>query len=84
MYELPKPPYKLLIEFGHSSSLFDIDNGLKPFIDVLQKKYNFNDRYIYHLTVVKKIVPKKEEYIKFQIKHYEKAEPPNPQRLLLH
>ena len=56
------------IVFGLSSKLNDIDNGLKPFIDILQKKYNFNDRDIYKLTVEKEIVKKGSEYIEFEIK----------------
>ena len=55
------------ITFGYSSKLADIDNGLKPLIDILQKKYNFNDRYIYKLEVTKEIVKKGNEFIKFDI-----------------
>ena len=59
LYLLPKinVPNGLLtlkVVFGLSSKLNDIDNGLKPFIDVLQKKYNFNDRDIYKLEVKKR------------------------------
>ena len=54
---------KLSITFGYSNKLNDIDNGLKPLIDILQKKYNFNDRYIYELNVKKEIVKKGEEFI---------------------
>ena len=45
------------------SALFDIDNCLKPLIDILQKKYGFNDRYIKRLVVEKEIVKKGAEYI---------------------
>jgi Holliday junction resolvase RusA-like endonuclease len=61
-------PYSIEIEFGFSSSLADIDNPLKPFLDILQKKYNINDRDVYSLTVKKSIVTKGNEFIKFQIK----------------
>ena len=64
---IPKGKIKLCITFGHSNSLNDIDNGLKPFIDVLQKKYGFNDRDIYELNVVKKLVKKGSEYIDFEL-----------------
>jgi len=57
----------IIIEFGFSSKLADIDNPLKPFLDVLQKKYLFNDRDIFKLGVEKKIVSKGNEYIKFDI-----------------
>lgn len=65
---IPKGRLRLLITFGLSSKLNDIDNGLKPFIDILQKKYGFNDRDIYKLEVEKVIVPKGKEFIEFQIK----------------
>ena len=45
------------------SILFDIDNCLKPLIDILQKKYGFNDRYIKKLVVEKELVKKGKEYI---------------------
>ena len=58
---------KLIITFGFSNKLSDIDNGLKPFIDILQKKYKFNDRMIYELIVIKEIVKKGEEFIEWEI-----------------
>lgn len=65
---IPTPPLELIIEFGLSNKLSDIDNGLKPLIDCLQKKYFFNDRDIYKIEVTKKIVKKGEEYFDFEIK----------------
>ena len=59
---------KLSITFGYSNKLNDIDNGLKPLIDILQKKYNFNDRYIYELNVKKEMVKKGKEFILIKIK----------------
>ena len=58
---------RLDITFGVSSTMFDVDNALKPFIDVLQKKYGFNDNMIYELSVKKVITKKKSEFIKFEI-----------------
>lgn len=58
---------KVYYEFGVSSPLSDWDNPVKPFQDVLQKKYNFDDRNIFEATVKKIIVPKGCEYIKFKI-----------------
>lgn len=55
----------LSLEFGFSSKLSDIDNPVKPFIDILQKKYGFNDRDLILLIIKKRIVAKGEEYIKF-------------------
>jgi len=56
----------LHLEFGFSSKLSDLDNPVKPFIDVLQKKYGFNDRDLKNLIIQKEIVKKGEEYIKFK------------------
>lgn len=58
----------LSLRFGLSSRNADIDNPVKPFVDILQKKYGFNDRHIYQLTVVKEDVPKGKEFVEFYIK----------------
>jgi Holliday junction resolvase RusA-like endonuclease len=55
------------IDFGFSSTASDIDNPLKPFLDILQKKYKIDDKQIYELTVTKTIVKKGFEYINFEI-----------------
>lgn len=73
MYLLPKleiPDGKIEIdfEFGFSNSQSDFDNPIKPFLDILQKKYGFNDSKIWKATVLKTIVKKGEEFIKFEIK----------------
>lgn len=73
LYLLPKltiPEGELFIKivFGFSSKLKDIDNPLKPFLDILQLKYKFNDRDIYKLNVEKEIVKKGAEFINFEIK----------------
>ena len=65
---LPKPPYSINLVVGYSNVLSDIDNCLKPFIDCLQKKYLFNDKDIYKLSIEKKIVKKGKEFINFEIK----------------
>lgn len=54
----------LCIEFG-MSKLSDIDNPLKPFLDILQKKYGINDRDINELLVKKTVVKKGDEFIFF-------------------
>lgn len=55
------------VVFGYSSTASDIDNGLKPLLDCLQKKYKINDNRIYELNVKKEIVKKGQEFIKLQI-----------------
>lgn len=63
------PHSKLYIEvtFGFSNKASDIDNPLKPFLDILQKKYKFDDKDIYELLVHKEIVKKGEEFVRFAI-----------------
>lgn len=64
---ISKPPYKVSIQLGFSSPLSDIDNPIKPILDILQKKYNINDKDIFELNVKKEIVKKGLEYFEFEI-----------------
>lgn len=66
--DIPDGQLYLILTIGFSNKLSDLDNIAKPFIDILQKKYGFNDRYIYRLTMIKDIVKKGEEYIDFELK----------------
>lgn len=68
---LPDGEIELHIDFGVSNRAQDIDNGLKPLLDILQKAYEFNDNRIYGLMVRKSIVPKGEEYSRFQTYEYD-------------
>jgi Holliday junction resolvase RusA-like endonuclease len=72
--DLPEPPFCVFYEFGFSSIASDIDNPVKPFQDILQKKYKFDDKLIFEMHVVKKKVAKGKEYIKFKIEHLEQSE----------
>lgn len=63
-----KIPIELHLSIGFSNAASDIDNAVKPFIDVLQKRYKFNDKYIFKLIVEKETVSKGKEFIKFTIK----------------
>jgi len=58
---------KLEIQFGFSNKASDIDNCIKPFLDILQKKYGFNDKMIYKLSVEKYVVKKGEGFIDFYL-----------------
>jgi Holliday junction resolvase RusA-like endonuclease len=69
--KMPKAPYEINIEVAFSSKLSDLDNVLKPFLDVLQKKYGINDKDIFKLTAVKSLIPKGNEFISFDIKTFE-------------
>ena len=68
--EVPKADLCITLEWGFSSKSCDIDNPIKPFLDVLQKKYGFDDKHIYELNVRKKITKKGDEYIQFNIDTY--------------
>lgn len=63
---------ELTIIFGLSNRNADWDNPIKPFVDILQKKYHFDDRYIYKAIVEKQIVKKGDEFIEFYIKPFGK------------
>jgi len=65
--EVPKKELYLKIVVGLSSKNADIDNVLKPAIDVMQKKYGFNDKQIYILVAHKIDVKKGKEFIDFEI-----------------
>lgn len=58
---------KLIVTFGVSSKAADIDNPLKPLLDLIQRKYQINDNRFYKLEVTKEIVKKGSEFIKFNI-----------------
>jgi Holliday junction resolvase RusA-like endonuclease len=62
-----KGQLSLSLLIGLSSKNADLDNILKPWIDIMQKKYGFNDRHIYKLTVEKVDVKKGFEFIEFHI-----------------
>ena len=64
---LPQPPFVVNIEYGFSSNASDVDNPTKLILDILQKKYLFNDSQIHELYLHKKIVKKGQEYFKFTI-----------------
>lgn len=70
--KLPLPPFRIDILFGFSSPLADIDNPLKPFLDLLQKKYGINDRDVFELNVKKEIIGKGKEFIQYEIIGIEK------------
>ena len=72
--EVPKPPFKVYYEFGMSSSLSDWDNPIKPFQDILQKKYGIDDRDIFEANVKKFKTKKGQEYIKFEISNLQRQD----------
>lgn len=69
--KIPQPPFEINFEFGFSNIMSDWDNPVKPLQDILQKKYNFNDKDIMKAIVTKIKVKKGDEYISFNIKNLE-------------
>lgn len=63
--------YLIKINFGFSNNAADWDNPIKPFQDILQTKYKFNDKVIFKGIIEKWIVPKGYEFIEFKIEPYE-------------
>jgi len=68
--DIPKKPLEVNYVFGFSNKLSDLGNPEKLITDILCKRYGFNDRDIYKMTLVKEIVKKGQEYIEFEIMHY--------------
>lgn len=64
---IPDGELSVFYEFGVSNKGFDYDNAIKPFQDVLQKKYEFNDARIVEAVIRKRLVKKGDEYIRFEI-----------------
>ena len=69
-FELPPAPYLLRLEFGFSSIASDIDNPVKPTLDILSKKYKFNDKHVKRLIVDRMQVKRGMEYIIFELKTF--------------
>ena len=69
--EIPEGLLVAHYEFGVSNSASDWDNGVKPFQDVLQKRYGFDDRRIYRAIVDKVKVKKGQEYVKFRLEKFQ-------------
>lgn len=64
---MPPAPYRIQFIFAMSNMQSDIDNPVKPLLDILQKRYGFNDRDVMELRVNKLKVPKGQEYIELSI-----------------
>ena len=67
MTEIPDGDLLVCYEFGLSNILADWDNPVKPFQDILQKKYGFSDARIVEAHVKKVKVPKGAEYASFEL-----------------
>lgn len=75
MYLMPKTVnirpgrLALYLSIGFSSRASDLDNAIKPLLDILQKKYGFDDKRIYKIEASKEDVKKGQEYISFEIEN---------------
>jgi Holliday junction resolvase RusA-like endonuclease len=72
LYLLKKEPISsgklfLRLTVGVSSKNADLDNIIKPLVDILQKKLGFNDRQIYAMDLWKEDVRKGEEFIEYDL-----------------
>ena len=66
--EIPQGDLSISFTFGFSTKAADIDNPVKPFLDILQKKYGFNDSRVMEMSVKKVVVAKGKEFVEFDIK----------------
>lgn len=68
---IPDGPLSIYISVFYKSKLSDLDNAFKPFLDLLQKRYRFDDRRVFHIRARKLLVDTKEqERIEFCIEEY--------------
>lgn len=67
---IPKGKLSVKYVFGVLSKASDGDNLIKSFQDTLCERYGFDDRDIYRWDVEKVIVPKGQEYARFEIIPY--------------
>ena len=66
--DIPKnTPLKLEIEVGFSNKASDLSNILKPYEDILCKKYGIDDKWNYEINLKKEVVKKGEDYISFNL-----------------
>jgi len=68
--KVPEGELSLFMNVGFSSKNADLDNVLKPFIDILQKKHGFNDKQIFRIDITKTLVNKGNEYIEYSIEKF--------------
>lgn len=64
---IPEGKIRIKLMAFFSTKNADLDNVLKPLLDVLQKRYSFNDSKVYRIVAQKETVPKGQERFAFQI-----------------
>ena len=63
---IPDGKLQIVLVYG-VHTLFDLDNALKGFIDILEKRYEFNDNRVMRILAEKVIVSRGNEYIEYDI-----------------
>ena len=63
----PKKKYQIYFKWGFSSKASDFDNPIKPTMDLLSKRYGFNDKLLRRAVIETEIVPKGNEFFEFNI-----------------
>lgn len=66
-FKLPPSPFTIKLIFGFSNKAADWDNPIKLFVDLLQKKYKFNDKLIKRGIVDKVLVKKGKEFVDWEL-----------------
>lgn len=68
--EVPSGPLKIRLHWGFSSKASDADNPIKPFVDCLQRRYDFDDKMVFEYLVTKEVVKRGQEFIEFDIQSH--------------
>jgi len=69
--KIPDGPLEIYFRFGVARLNCDVDNPVKPFLDILQSQYGFNDSRVQKITSEKEKVKTGEEYIIFDVISYQ-------------
>lgn len=71
---IPDGPLAVTLKLWFTNAAADIDNPVKPILDILQKAYGFNDSRIYRLAVEKNVLRGGNGYFEFAIDALPQAE----------
>ena len=66
-YKIPEGELRLVLTVGMKNKRADLDNKIKPLLDILQKRYGFDDNRVYEMQLRKVIVKKGGEFIEWGI-----------------
>ena len=63
----PNKRLRIFFTFGFSNVNCDLDNPTKLILDIMQKKYKFNDSHVWQIISTKEKTAKGKEFIDFHI-----------------